>query len=68
MKGLIFSSLPRSSAAGGSALSPRAAAAKKAEIDQERRELLAKRGLVESEKAEAQRELERREEELTKAQ
>ena len=56
------------SPSGGSALSPRAAAAMHAEIERQKMELMAKKGLAEDERDKAQKELERRERELTKAQ
>ena len=49
-------------------LSPRAVAAMRAEIERERAELLAKKGLAEGELNRTQQELQRREEELTRAQ
>ena len=63
---LTLSEVPFSPA--GSPLSPRAAAVLKQEIEQERVELMAHKGLAEGERDQAQAELQRREKELLRAQ
>lgn len=54
--------------AGGGGLTPQQAAVLRAKIEQERLELLGKKDLVQSERDKAQQELERRENEIKKAQ
>lgn len=53
---------------GGGGLTPQHAAALRAKIEQERLELLGKKDLAQSERDKAQQELERRENEIKKAQ